>query len=222
MASAFWAYPLAGAVIGAAGGLVFWGSMMAGFSPHAAAIVAIAAMLLISGGLHEDGFSDFWDGLGGGATRAAKLAIMRDSRLGTYGALALMLMLGLQVVLLADIHVTDGNYGVIAALLASEATARGAIALPILWLAPARSDGLGAAMKNAGRETLSAGVVLSAGIVILSVGPAGLVLLLGASAGAVVIAFLASRFLGGFTGDVLGATAVMARLAALGVWTLIL
>src|SRR3546814_6586134 len=60
--------------------------------PFAAAIIALAFAILVTGGLHEDGLADVADGFGGGHDKARKLAIMRDSRIGTYGVLALALV----------------------------------------------------------------------------------------------------------------------------------
>ena len=62
-----------------------------------AAILAVTMQILMTGALHEDGLADVCDGFGGGRTRDEKLAIMRDSRLGTYGALGLILSLGLRI-----------------------------------------------------------------------------------------------------------------------------
>lgn len=214
-ASAFWAFPIVGAVIGAAGALVFGFCMAAGLSMVAAAILTIAAVLLIGGGLHEDGFSDFWDGIGGGRTRERKLEIMRDSRQGAYGALALVIMVALQIVLLTDIYIRAGMAACLAALIASEAAARGMIALPCYLINPARGSGLGKVMKSAGHVTLLTGAVLGAVIAVVLMREMGVALIIGALIGAASITLLASRFLGGFTGDVLGATVVAARLSAL-------
>jgi adenosylcobinamide-GDP ribazoletransferase len=216
IASAFWAFPLAGAAIGILAAIVFWLSLAAGLSGTVAAILAVAAALLAGGGLHEDGFGDFWDGLGGGETRDAKLEIMRDSRLGTYGALALFVMLGLQIALLTDIHEAAGARAVVVALIVSEAVARGGISLPCLFLEPARTQGLGVEMADLGSGTLIGGVAVAAGISFLLLGLAAIVPIIGAAAGSAFITLFAWHFLRGFTGDVLGAAAVAARIAGLG------
>jgi adenosylcobinamide-GDP ribazoletransferase len=214
-ASAFWAFPIVGAVIGAAGALIFGFCMAAGLSMVAAAVLTIAAMLLLGGGLHEDGFSDFWDGIGGGRTRERKLEIMRDSRQGAYGALAIVIMVALQIVLLTDIYIRAGMAACLAALVASEAAARSMIAVPCYFTNPARSSGLGKVMKSAGQATLLTGAVLGAVIALLLMREVGIALIAGALIGAASATYLASRFLGGYTGDVLGATVVTARLSAL-------
>lgn len=214
-ASAFWAFPIVGAVIGAMGALVFWVCLHVELSIVAAVILTVAAMLLLGGGLHEDGFSDFWDGIGGGRTRERKLEIMRDSCQGTYAALSLVLMVALQIVLLTDIYIRARAAAYLPVLVASEAVARGMIALPCIVLQSARNDGLGSVMKSAGNTTLLIGGVLGAVIAIAFMWEIGVALIFGALTGAGLITLLAWRYLGGFTGDVLGATVVMARLSAL-------
>src|SRR4051812_14340659 len=87
LAQALRAFPLIGALIGLAAGLVYAAAGLLGLAPLAAALVAIGASIALTGALHEDGLADCADGFGGGRERDAKLAIMRDSRIGTYGVL---------------------------------------------------------------------------------------------------------------------------------------
>jgi adenosylcobinamide-GDP ribazoletransferase len=218
--SAFWAYPLAGALIGAPAAAIFWLCVTAGFSTAPAALFAMAATLMASGAFHEDGLTDFWDGLGGGQSREEKLEIMRDSRIGTYGALALVFTLGLQYTFLVNIHHYAGQASVMGAIIAAEAVSRGALALPVSCLPPARNDGLGPSMAVLPSGTILTGVAIAAVIAILLLGGGGVLMIVGAVLGAALIALLAWRFLGGFTGDVLGAVAVTARMAGLGAFAL--
>src|SRR5258708_11230127 len=83
-------FPLVGAAIGGAVGLVCLGLRAIGVPDLAAAALALGASAILTGGLHEDGLADVADGFGGGGDAAAKLEIMRDSRLGTYCAVVLM------------------------------------------------------------------------------------------------------------------------------------
>jgi adenosylcobinamide-GDP ribazoletransferase len=216
LASAFWAYPLAGAVIGGVGAAAFYLASSFDFSTVVCVLLATAAMILANGGFHEDGLADFWDGIGGGKTREAKLKIMRDSRIGSYGVMALMLTLGLQTAFLVNLHHYGGLGTVICGLIACEAAARGALALPLTMLPPARADGLGLSMTELKRGPLAAGVLLASALAFGLLGVAGVAVALGAALGAAVIAGLAGSFLGGFTGDVLGAAAATARMAGLG------
>ncbi|GGA01533.1 adenosylcobinamide-GDP ribazoletransferase [Elstera cyanobacteriorum] len=94
-------FPVIGAAIGAVTGGLFWGLSAAGLPALAAAGLALAAQMALTGALHEDGLADMADGFGGGLTRDRKLEIMRDSRLGTYGGAALVLSLLIRAGLLA-------------------------------------------------------------------------------------------------------------------------
>src|ERR1700677_2723291 len=99
-----WSAPFAGAIVGAIGGLALVVANELSLPPFLAATLAIAALALTTGALHEDGLADVADGFGGGSTREAKLAIMRDSRIGAFGAIALVLSLLLRVGALASLQ----------------------------------------------------------------------------------------------------------------------
>jgi adenosylcobinamide-GDP ribazoletransferase len=210
------AYPLAGLAVGAVGAAVFALAAGAGVPPLAAGLLAVAATALASGGLHEDGLADVADGLGGGRDRAAKLAIMKDSRTGSYGVLALVLSVGLRAAALAALAepLADPLSGALA-LLAAHAGSRGL--LPgLMWaLPPARPEGLAGGLgKVSGRLALQA-LLLGAALALAFGGwtaLAGLAtaLLLAAGLGAV-----ARRQIGGYTGDVLGAAQQLAEIAFL-------
>ena len=214
--TAFWAFPVAGALIGAPAAAMFWLSATIGFSAVASALIAMAATLFAGGGFHEDGLSDFWDGLGGGRSREAKLAIMRDSRIGSYGTLALFTTLGLQVAFLVSLEYYAGTAMAMGAIIGAEALARGAIALPVSSLKPARQDGLGVSMAGLSPRVFLSGVSVAIALPVLLLGVTAAALITGALAGAGAVSLLAWRFLGGYTGDVLGASAVTARMMALG------
>jgi adenosylcobinamide-GDP ribazoletransferase len=103
-----------GALVGACGALAYWGAAAVGLPPFVAGVLAVAATLLVTGALHEDGLADTADGFGAGVTRERKLEIMRDSRIGTYGVAALVLSILLRAgavaslvepVLAAPVHV---------------------------------------------------------------------------------------------------------------------
>src|ERR1700760_415860 len=102
LADASGAFPLVGLVIGAIGGIAYAIASALALPALAAALIAIAATALITGALHEDGLADTADGFGGGATREMKLEIMRDSRIGTFGVLALIFSIGLRAIAIAD------------------------------------------------------------------------------------------------------------------------
>ncbi|MFZ0074232.1 MAG: adenosylcobinamide-GDP ribazoletransferase, partial [Xanthobacteraceae bacterium] len=103
LARAVWALPIAGACVGLFGALAYWLVARAGLPPLPAAALSIAATTLATGCLHEDGLADVADGFGGGTTRERKLEIMRDSRLGTYGAMILLVSFAAKLSALAAI-----------------------------------------------------------------------------------------------------------------------
>jgi adenosylcobinamide-GDP ribazoletransferase len=199
-------FPLIGALIGLAGAAVYTFAARLGLTSFLAATLALAA-------LHEDGLADTADGFGGGRTREQKLGIMRDSKLGTYGAMALALTLLARLGALSTIAAPTG---VAAALIASGAASRALLPLAMTLWPPARLDGLGAgAGRPAPWQACAAGVL---GLVLL------LLLLepMQAAAGAIValaaagaIGALARQQIGGLTGDVLGAIQQAAEIALL-------
>jgi adenosylcobinamide-GDP ribazoletransferase len=153
--------------------------------------------------LHEDGLADTADGFGGGRDRAAKLAIMRDSRVGAYGVVALIFSIGLRVAALDAIG--DPIHAGLA-LLGAHAASRGFLGLAMWRLPPAREDGLGATAGRPGRGVALTGVLLGAAIAVCCLGPSrGIVALVLAEIATVAMAVLARRQIGGYTGDTLGA-----------------
>ena len=103
-----WAAPVAGVAVGLIGALVLALTTLLGLPLLLRAGLATAALVVATGALHEDGLADVADGFGGGATRARKLEIMRDSRIGAYGAIAIALALILRVGALAA--ALDGGF----------------------------------------------------------------------------------------------------------------
>ena len=208
LARAMGMFPLVGVLVGGVGAAVYALANLALPRP-AAALLALGATVLVTGALHEDGLADMADGFGGGADREAKLAIMRDARIGAYGVVALALTLGLRAVALAGL---PGPLSVAGALIAVHALARAAIPVAMQALAPARADGLGA---GAGRPSamqagIAATLAILAAALVLPVG-AALAALAGAAIGTVAMVVLAQQQIGGHTGDVLGATEQLAE-----------
>jgi adenosylcobinamide-GDP ribazoletransferase len=205
-------FPLVGAAIGAAVGLVCLGLRAAGLPDLAAAALALGAGALLTGALHEDGLADVADGFGGGRDVAAKLEIMRDSRLGTYGALILMVSF---VAKLSALAVLPDGF-VVRGLIAAHALARGVLPAMAMSVAYARKDGLAA---NAGRPdfataTIAAALALVIALLSLPWIEAFCAALL-AAACAIGMAWLAQRQIGGQTGDVLGGTEQLSETAIL-------
>jgi adenosylcobinamide-GDP ribazoletransferase len=203
LAQASWAFPMVGLLVGLLGALAYALAAALGLPALAAALIAVGTTVLATGALHEDGLADTVDGFFGGADRETRLAIMRDARSGAFGVLALVFSVTLRAAALAALA---DRGRVAAALVAAHAAARGGLPLVMRALEPARSDGLGA---EAGRpESAGAWTAAALGALIalfaLDLLP-GIVALVVAGAVMALLAGLARRQIGGYTGDVLGA-----------------
>ena len=207
-----WAYPIVGAVVGAIGALVWFAGQLAGLGGGLSAGLALASQVLVTGALHEDGLADFADGLGGGRDREHVLAIMRDSRIGTYGVLALVLVLGLRWGGIAELPI----FQVLAGLICAGLLGRLAMVALLVILKPARADGLGVSVASPPFAAVLTAVLFSVAIVFLHL-PILLACLAFAVTAATVaiVAMLAKRRIGGYTGDVLGAGEQFAEMAVL-------
>lgn len=211
LARAMRVFPVAGAVVGLIAGAVF---LIASWvvPPLVAAMTALLIQVLITGALHEDGLADSADGLGARGGRERRLEVMRDSRSGTYGVVALIFSVGLRAAALAE---APSGWAGLGAMIAAAGWSRAMIPLSMQVMAPARSDGLGA---GAGRPDAGVAAIAAAlGVVALLMGLggwAGIAFVVSLAAMAVVVA-TARRLLGGFTGDVLGAVQQMSEI---GVW----
>jgi adenosylcobinamide-GDP ribazoletransferase len=210
--------PLAGALLGLASALPFVVALYWNEPPLVAALLALAAAAMLSGGLHEDGLADVADGFGGGFSRERKLEIMRDSRIGAFGASALILSFGLRATALAALAATPGD--AVAVLVAAGAASRLACLAPLLLLPPARSDGAGRMAAGLTPEEAKPTVVLALAFSLL---PwfAGFsfaaTLAAPVLAGAAVwgLCQLARAQIGGQTGDVAGAAQQISEIAFL-------
>jgi adenosylcobinamide-GDP ribazoletransferase len=206
-------FPVVGALLGLAGGLAYALAWWLGLTSFLAALAAIATVALLTGAMHEDGLADLADGLGGGGTRDDTLRIMRDSRIGTFGALALLLAVLARTGALANLaepHV------VLPAVVAAAAVSRAALPALLLILPSARPDGLAAAAGRPHWTRVAAGVALACLLAFALLGPSAAVAgLLTAGALALLVAALAVHRIGGVTGDVLGAVQQLAELGFL-------
>jgi adenosylcobinamide-GDP ribazoletransferase len=203
--------PLVGGIIGLVIAVAY--VALASLMPATiAAGLAVTLGVLLTGALHEDGLADTVDGFGGGTGREDILRIMRDPLHGTYGVLALVLSVVVRVVALA----TLGSAAALTLLPAVHALSRaGAIGL-MGAIPPASGEGLGAAHSDPGlRRQVVAGIVLSLGVGLVTlgwwVGPFAAV----ASAGAAMMGLLARKHISGFTGDVLGAAQQLVEISLL-------
>jgi adenosylcobinamide-GDP ribazoletransferase len=200
-AEAQWAAPLAGLVVALCGALAFWLAAAVGLPPLLGGLVAVAASMLASGALHEDGLSDTFDGFGGGRTRERKLEIMRDSRIGSYGAAALIFSILLRAGTLAAIAAPGAAAF---ALIAAHMSARALMPLFMHMVPPARSDGLSAGVGAIPRQTATAALLLGGGALLPLGLYAAVVAALLLALGTFALRRLSERQIGGQTGDVLG------------------
>ena len=205
-------FPVVGLGIGLIGGVLYALAVALDLPPLLAAIIAVAGTVAVSGALHEDGLADTADGFGGGGDRDRKLQIMRDSRIGTYGVVALVLALGTRVVALASF---EDNSDAVAALILCESASR-ALIVAVMQRAPlARSDGLAATAGRPTQATMLWTLGLGVIIALAFAGFDGLVAIAVGGAIAWAIAALARRQIGGVTGDVLGAVQQGSEIAML-------
>jgi adenosylcobinamide-GDP ribazoletransferase len=210
---AAWAMPIAGAVVGALGGSTYWLAFSFRLPPTSAAMLALLAMLIVTGGLHADGLADTADGFGGGRSREHKLAIMRDSRNGTFGVCALLASFILQWSALVAIAEPRQ---VALALLAAHVSARATLPAFMRFIDPARSDGLSADAGPPPLWTVVAAATISVIALVVSLGlPGAIVALLLLLAAGSFIGWLTVRQIGGQTGDVLGALEQIAEIVVL-------
>ncbi len=204
-------FPAIGAVVGLLSAAVF--ALLDGVStPLLAAVAATATLALLTGALHLDGLADSADGLFGGGDVARRLEVMRDPRLGSFGTVAVVLVLVGEVAAIASM--SPGR--AVAALVIAGALSRLAMLFVILLVPYARASGLGVAAADSSHRgfDLVLGSALAAVACLLDWQRALLAVCLVALT-ALVVAMLARRRLGGATGDIYGATAELGMLAAL-------
>ena len=203
-------FPLVGVVVAAVGLGAWWiGTSLLG--PLAGAVLSVVAVVVVTGALHEDGLADFADGLWGGATPADRLEIMRDSRIGTYGVVAVVGDLLLRVALLAPYGRSDW-FDAGAVLLAGHVIGRAAPIALAATLPPARPHGLGARMSTPTRRELAIALVTAGAAAIAAVGWWAPLPVLAAALTLAAVRRAARRQLGGVTGDVYGAAVASTNL----------
>ena len=202
-------FPVVGAVLGLLIGLV-WVGMGELVSPLPAATIAVLVGVAVTGAFHEDGLADTADSLGG-YTPERRLEIMKDSRVGTFGVLALVFSVLIRVIALAALEPVEG----LVALVMAHAVGRSVATLVMVTTPAATAGGLGQSYA----AHLPRSAVLAIGVIIAGCsvvgGPAGVVGYAVAVAGAALLVVLARRAYGGTTGDVLGAVEQVGEMAVL-------
>lgn len=211
-ASAVWAYPLAGVLLGGCAAVLGSGLLAIGLPAAFAAGVLLATLVLLSGAMHEDGLADTADGFWGGRDPQHRLEIMKDSRIGTYGVLALILVTGLRW----NAYATLLPLGVLH-VIATAALSRAAMPLLMMALPPARASGLSKGVGRPSRASCLAGLAVAAGIAAICLGAAALPAFAIMLLAALLCGLCARAKIAGQTGDTLGATQQIAETAILAV-----
>ena len=211
-------FPVVGVCVGGVGALVFWAAAHL-WPGSVAVLLSMAATAWLTGAFHEDGLADTCDGLGGAVSRQKALEIMKDSRLGTYGAVGLLAVLALKAAVLADLAKRDLAAALVLLPLAHCWSRVAAVAL--LRALPYAGDIEHAKAKPMAQQLDATGLAVALGWAVL----AGLLaspwwpasLLAAGAAAALAVVWLMARWLrrrlGGFTGDTLGATQQFSELA---------
>lgn len=211
------AFPLAGAIAALPAVFVLTAGTLIDLPVLLTAALATAALIITCGGLHEDGLADVADGLFGGQDKTRRLEIMKDSRIGAYGAMALILAIAARVIALAAI-LQAGLIAAAFALVAGQALSRSAMIWHWSSLPNARTDGVAASAGQPGKDerafALATGLAIAVVLGLMTRGP--LVMLL-----AIILSVTASLLfqricdnkIGGHTGDTLGASAIVAETA---------
>ncbi len=217
-----WMFPVVGIVVGALTAVALVLADLARLPDMFSGLFALAIAAMITGAFHEDGLADVADGFGGGSTREQRLEIMKDSRIGAFGTITLVITLGARAALLAALLVLE-PFAVIL-LVASAAAFSRALMVDLLWATrPARGNGLSALAGQPSRNTTLLALAIGglfavvSGSLVLSPEAGVLALVAGGLALAMVRA-LAMKKIGGQTGDVCGAGQVMAETAMLTVY----
>lgn len=220
--SSLWAFPLVGLVIGGGGGLVMLAGQVLALPPVITAIGGFAVMVMMSGAMHEDGLADMADGFGGGRDSESKVRIMHDSRIGSYGVLALILAVAMRIGLYISILAAFKGLVLVTFMAVIQATAR---FQPVLQLSAFRISPHASLAQLTGRPgttRLAVSALLCLVPLAWLLGPvAAAVITFPGLAVSVYIGRLATRHVEGLTGDVMGATIILAEIIMLVSWTAI-
>lgn len=209
---AAWAWPVVGASIGALAAAAASAALTLSLPAGVAAAIALATAAVLTGGLHEDGLADTADGLFGGWTRERRLEIMKDSRIGSYGMLAILLITLMRWSAVTALIAAGQHW---AGLIAAGALSRAPMAVLIATLPNARGTGLSHSTGVPSGGAVAAALLIAALFAILCTGGG----IFGMAALAAVTTFALARIararIGGQTGDILGASQQLAEAAAL-------
>lgn len=207
---AAWAWPLAGAVLG--GLVVLLGVAALPLGPGIAAAIVLGAQAMMTGAMHEDGLADTADGLWGGWEPARRLAIMKDSHIGTYGVMALIVVALIRWSAISAL--LEG--GAWWALVAVAALSRAPMAVLMAALPNARGTGLAQSVGRVPPRAAGGALMVGAGFA-ASLGVIGIWAMISIGLVVAALAVVAKAKIGGQTGDILGASQQLAEATALAI-----
>lgn len=211
-ARAAWAWPLVGVVTGGLGALTGAAATAVGLPTAVAAGLVLAVLVGVTGALHEDGLADCADGFWGGQDRTRRLEIMKDSRIGAFGVIALALSLGLRWAAIAALIDAQAPW---LSLAAAGMLSRAPMAALSAYLPYARAGGLSRAVGRPPAQAVWLGVGLAVLLALVVAGWTGLAAAFVAGAAGLATGLVARAKIGGQTGDVLGAAQQLAEIAVL-------
>lgn len=195
-------FPLIGFLVGIIGALALWVANWLGLPELAAIIFGLLAIVLVTGGLHEDGLADSCDGLAGGTNVEQRLEIMKDSRIGSFGVLGLMFTIALK---LAGLSTFDLGGAALTLFLAA-VVSRGALPLFMRYIPNAKQDGLSADAGAPGFDRAAISVLITIVIAWFCIGFFKMILVfIMLTIASILSAIYVKRRIGGQTGDILGA-----------------
>lgn len=197
-----WVYPFVGLVVGSIGAVVYFGSIALSIPQYPSIIICLGVMIFATGAFHEDGLADVMDGFGGGFTKEKKLDIMRDSRIGTYGGLALILSVFLKFTSLINLS----DFQVMIAIIIGASISRFMILITLLFLSPAREDSLSTAAGIPSNRTMitATAIALFPSLFFLNIKMTAILFLIALLTTA-IMSRISYKQICGYSGDVLGA-----------------
>lgn len=201
-ARSVWAFPLVGALLGLLSSGVAMLALTTGIGSDIAAALTLGFLVVVTGAMHEDGLADTADGLWGGWTRERRLEIMKDSAIGAYGVIAIVLSL---IVRWKAISVLIAAGVILPALILTAMAARAPMGVAMAYMPHARRGGLSANVGTSPRPAAWLGVAIAVVAALTFGGVFGLLAIACAAILAFVFARVAIGKIGGQTGDILGA-----------------
>lgn len=215
LAASSWAFPVVGIVVALAGAVVLWLADKVNLGGQLSALLALAAITLLTGALHEDGLADTADGFGLAGDIEKRIAAMRDPRIGVFGMVAIVIVFGARWIALGDlisISLSDGVTGLIAAA----AISRGVLPAVMHSVPNARTEGLSFGAGRPEARPVGIALAISAVVAFFAFGFGGAILvLIVAGLTTYIVTIIARRLIGGQTGDVLGAIQQLTESAVL-------